>query len=288
MSEEEPNAGAVGVDSGRRPTRERKQVERIVVETVQKVKTATSIPDGTGIAMSDYPYFLNCFEKVKTDDEVCKMLHQLMFNSMGTKNDRKKSIRKFCGFAEEANMDSKIGNVIKKKQLTNPLLKDCLGLFGLERSGTRDQLVNRLMNYLQCPHKAKRDGTRAPSAGKKRKLSKKSRSGGEKSKRGPSAFMLFSQANRDQAKENNPGASFGEIGKALGEMWHALSADEKEEWKNKASTASKLLSSSDGGEDDDAALDFSEEEEDADSSAGEEDGADAEENEGDSNTAEEE
>ncbi|CAO3672075.1 unnamed protein product [Rhizopus stolonifer] len=46
-------------------------------------------------------------------------------------------------------------------------------------------------------------------------------------KRGLSAYMFFSQDNRAVVKEENPKATFGEIGKLLGEKWKNLTDDEK-------------------------------------------------------------
>ncbi|CEO95459.1 HMG box domain-containing protein [Plasmodiophora brassicae] len=45
-------------------------------------------------------------------------------------------------------------------------------------------------------------------------------------KRGLSAYMFFVQANRVKIKEDNPDATFGELGKILGQKWKEL--DEKE------------------------------------------------------------
>ena len=53
-----------------------------------------------------------------------------------------------------------------------------------------------------------------------------------------SAFFLYSQAFRSQVKEENPDITFGEVGKKLGEMWRALSEDEKQAYAR--SIGSKL------------------------------------------------
>ncbi|KAG0751912.1 hypothetical protein G6F57_017189 [Rhizopus arrhizus] len=53
-------------------------------------------------------------------------------------------------------------------------------------------------------------------------------------KRGLSAYMFFSQDQRPNVKEENPKASFGEIGKILGERWKALSEEEKKPYLKKA------------------------------------------------------
>eukprot|EP00198_Chlamydomonas_reinhardtii_P000242 XP_001689577.1 high mobility group protein [Chlamydomonas reinhardtii] len=46
-------------------------------------------------------------------------------------------------------------------------------------------------------------------------------------KKNLSAFMYFSNSNRDKVKAENPGIAFGEVGKLLGERWKAMSAEEK-------------------------------------------------------------
>ncbi|KAJ2227778.1 Non-histone chromosomal protein 6 [Coemansia sp. RSA 1722] len=46
-------------------------------------------------------------------------------------------------------------------------------------------------------------------------------------KRALSAYMFFSQANRKTVKDDNPEATFGNIGKILGDMWKGMSDKEK-------------------------------------------------------------
>ncbi|KAJ1880130.1 Non-histone chromosomal protein 6 [Coemansia sp. RSA 1722] len=46
-------------------------------------------------------------------------------------------------------------------------------------------------------------------------------------KRALSAYMFFSQASRKTVKDDNPEASFVNIGKLLGEMWKGMSDKEK-------------------------------------------------------------
>ena len=43
--------------------------------------------------------------------------------------------------------------------------------------------------------------------------------------------MKFSQEHRAKVKEENPDLTFGGIGKKLGEMWRALSEEEKASYK---------------------------------------------------------
>ncbi|EEB08448.1 high-mobility group non-histone chromatin protein [Schizosaccharomyces japonicus yFS275] len=53
-------------------------------------------------------------------------------------------------------------------------------------------------------------------------------------KRNMSAFMFFSMSNREKIKEENPEATFGQIGSLLGKKWKTLTAVEKEPYEEKA------------------------------------------------------
>ena len=68
---------------------------------------------------------------------------------------------------------------------------------------------------------------------KKKRVSKKqaSPSDGEKNKRPVSGFIKFSQENRAKVKGEYPGLAFGEVGRKLGEMWNALSEEQKQVYK---------------------------------------------------------
>ncbi|OMH79994.1 Non-histone chromosomal protein 6 [Zancudomyces culisetae] len=63
------------------------------------------------------------------------------------------------------------------------------------------------------------------------KASKKDKTG---PKRSLSAYMFFSQENREKVKRDNPSATFGELGKLLGEMWKGLSDTQKKPYNDKA------------------------------------------------------
>ncbi|VVT57018.1 uncharacterized protein SAPINGB_P005493 [Magnusiomyces paraingens] len=58
-------------------------------------------------------------------------------------------------------------------------------------------------------------------------------------KRSLSAYMFFANEKRDEVRNENPGISFGQIGKVLGEKWKALSEEEKIPFVEKAETDKK-------------------------------------------------
>lgn len=74
--------------------------------------------------------------------------------------------------------------------------------------------------------------------GEKRKVSRKKKDP-DAPKRSLSAYMFFANENRDIVRAENPGISFGQVGKALGDKWKALSAEDKVPYENKAEADKK-------------------------------------------------
>ncbi|KAF7714393.1 Non-histone chromosomal protein 6 [Penicillium ucsense] len=58
-------------------------------------------------------------------------------------------------------------------------------------------------------------------------------------KRGLSAYMFFANDNRDKVREENPGITFGQVGKMLGDKWKALSETERKPYDAKAAADKK-------------------------------------------------
>ncbi|KAL4992133.1 high mobility group box domain-containing protein [Aspergillus falconensis] len=79
-------------------------------------------------------------------------------------------------------------------------------------------------------------------------------------KRGLSAYMFFANDNREKVREENPGITFGQVGKMLGEKWKSLSDKERKPYEDKAAADKKRY------EDEKAAYKAGEAEEDEESS----------------------
>ncbi|KAI9803009.1 MAG: Non-histone chromosomal protein 6 [Sarcosagium campestre] len=73
----------------------------------------------------------------------------------------------------------------------------------------------------------------------------KSRDGGKKKKdpnapkRGLSAYMFFANEQRENVRDENPGISFGQVGKVLGERWKALNEKQRGPYEIKAANDKK-------------------------------------------------
>ncbi|ERN03798.1 FACT complex subunit SSRP1 [Amborella trichopoda] len=73
---------------------------------------------------------------------------------------------------------------------------------------------------------------------KKRKQPKKKKDPNAP-KRAMSGFMFFSQSERENLKKNNPGMSFTDVGRALGDKWKKMTSEEKEPFEAMARADSK-------------------------------------------------
>ncbi|KAL3785715.1 hypothetical protein ACHAW5_004543 [Stephanodiscus triporus] len=69
----------------------------------------------------------------------------------------------------------------------------------------------------------------APQKAKKQRK-KKGKKDPNKPKRNMSAFFLYSNANRDRVKEENPEAKFGDIAKIMSVEFKEMSASERAKW----------------------------------------------------------
>jgi hypothetical protein len=58
-------------------------------------------------------------------------------------------------------------------------------------------------------------------------------------KRGLSAYMFFANEQRENVHKENPGISFGQVGKVLGERWKALNEKQRSPYEAKAAQDKK-------------------------------------------------
>ncbi|KAI1342523.1 nucleosome binding protein [Xylariaceae sp. FL0016] len=58
-------------------------------------------------------------------------------------------------------------------------------------------------------------------------------------KRGLSAYMFFANEQRENVRDENPGISFGQVGKILGERWKALNDKQRAPYEAKAAADKK-------------------------------------------------
>ncbi|KAJ2975965.1 hypothetical protein NQ176_g5224 [Zarea fungicola] len=78
-----------------------------------------------------------------------------------------------------------------------------------------------------------------PKRGSRVEKTKRAKKDPNAPKRGLSAYMFFANEQRENVREENPGVSFGQVGKILGERWKALSDKQRAPYEAKAATDKK-------------------------------------------------
>jgi len=92
------------------------------------------------------------------------------------------------------------------------------------------------------PRKRKAPAEKPKKEKKGSGAAKKGRKGKKKStgpKRAKSAFIYFTNDNRDDVKRNNPDLAFGDVARTLGKMWGALAAAQKKKYEDMAAKDKK-------------------------------------------------
>ena len=74
-----------------------------------------------------------------------------------------------------------------------------------------------------------------PEPAGKRRRKKKMPQGGPK--KPATSFVLFSNTVREQVKQDNPGLSFIELGRKLGEMWREMDPNVRKDYEDRATAA---------------------------------------------------
>lgn len=95
---------------------------------------------------------MGMLNKLESDHDLLKALHIILYKGPGAKLTRKKDIRAFNGYARGTDVGAIKTKVLENKKWTVSVLKDACVLLGLEKGGDREQLVNRLFDFLVKPH----------------------------------------------------------------------------------------------------------------------------------------
>lgn len=149
--------------------RKRKEVERFTATTapLEAGQKELVIPEGSGLPLgeSDYSKYtltsivhsntlfvvVQHLNSYKGTDNLVRSMHRMLFPSCPVnKNSVKANLRQFKGFPKE---DESFSANVKEKleKLVNNDLKELCLMLGIERSGDKSSLVDRIHDFLQCP-----------------------------------------------------------------------------------------------------------------------------------------
>jgi len=206
------------------------------------------ILEGHGEALGDIDNVTRGIDALKSADPLLKRIHSVLFGQVGVKASVKRNLRQFKGIPK-SDVDEwtlKTKAKLEKMEGTKDLKPMCR-VFDLEVSGTNEEAIDRILEFLVKPKSSGGAYKGNPGATGKRKKSstktKKSAKKGKKEKgsgeRRASGFLLFSTTNRPLVKAKDPELSFGDMGRKLGKLWGKLSDSEKATWTEKAQKQAK-------------------------------------------------
>ncbi|XP_064383323.1 protein DEK-like [Halichondria panicea] len=182
--------------------RQRKTVESFSIE--HEAKAVAKYDGGKGTKLGDIPYTEQYITRHSAVD--LKPLHKLCLDRPGNKLEIKKNLREFSGFTFHKESDQ----YKKKKASLGKLQKNGLGEFldilGLHRTGSKEELIERILDFLLEPT----DTGKAPTAKKRKKSSSGSRkpsktsSGSKKAKRTESSDDEDGNVSFDENEDDDP------------------------------------------------------------------------------------
>ena len=257
--------------------RARKKVERLEV-SFSTTKEKQELPEGKGKKLGECPRIEVQIQKMKVPD--LKPLHKILFNRTGSANEIKKNIRKFSGFPFEKDSTEFSRKKTSLDKLTASVLKKVCLILDIERGGTKEEIVNRIMAFLLNPEDS---GKKVPSS-KKKPSKEKKKSVGKKVKSEKKGKVEKDDNSDDEPDESNEDeeeeeeedddstgceASMGGTDEELDDI--ALSDDDEPKKKSKETKVSKAKSKVDKGKKDEKKTKGTKRKHDDDSSASSDD-----------------
>ncbi|KAJ8291031.1 hypothetical protein GJAV_G00020600 [Gymnothorax javanicus] len=182
--------------------RQKKTVERLDF-SVAKPRERVKIEQGRGVKLGDIIRVAYFIGKMKAED--LKPLHKVIFDRPGAASSVKKNIRQFSGFPFEADSQMYMKKKERMKKYTNPVLKNMCFVLDLERSGTNDAKIDRILAFLLDP---KMSGKPLPKKKKrtkeaKRKAQRKSGKGKNAQEDSNSLAMLTDSSSEDNVNDED-------------------------------------------------------------------------------------
>ncbi|XP_007543137.1 protein DEK isoform X2 [Poecilia formosa] len=219
--------------------RTKKTVDRLDFQA-PKAREKLKVADGSGDKLGDIPR--TNYEITRRKAEELKLLHAILFDRPGKSASVKKNLRLFNGFpfaADSQEFTRKRDKMLRNSNLTNTKLKLVCSILDLEKKGTHQDLIDRILVFLIAP---KNSGKRAPVKKKRRtkkklasgdsvakkKKSKPRASGTKKSKPGSKSKAIVMDSSSDEDDDEKVEASV-EAGGSDGEEKRSEQEEEEEE-----------------------------------------------------------
>ena len=113
------------------------------------LSTKSEVPAGNGAPLGEIPRIDASISRFKNDD--LKLLHKLLFKSLGKTTMIKKNIKKFNGFDFDRDSEEYSEKVAAAQKFEVKQLKSICEMLDLEKKGTREEIAERIVEFLVEP-----------------------------------------------------------------------------------------------------------------------------------------
>lgn len=217
----------------RKSKRGRKAVEVIYKVEPRKEKVKFTVEQGKGKAFGDIPFIEEYIRKNKPEN--LKTMHSLLFGRKVAAKSVRANLRQFSGFVY-AESEPKKEFLSKKGRWmegqTMAMLKSCTSAFGMQTSGTKVEIIERLKDFLDKPQALK-----APRASPKKSPRKASTP--KKAVKKLSAWDWYCKERRPAQAAYEKDKTTSEITDILKTMWESELAESKAKYEAMAKAYAK-------------------------------------------------
>jgi len=232
--------------------RTRKTVVLFTTTKTQNEEKEFVIPKGKGKKLQDIPTVWIRITNRPKSSEILQKVHTLLLGKANKKTDVKGNLGLFNGIVYDEKGREKFEARVQTKKLKD--LREINSFFGQQKSGDKDDLTKRLVDFLEKPKASEHDTEESPkrqtksrspskkaktTPTKKKTAEKKSRK--EKKKKDPNApkrpksgYILFSIDARPALVKKYPAEKLTEISKRLGKEWKKKGPAEKKKYEAQA------------------------------------------------------
>jgi len=224
--------------------RDRKTTEHFSVGDVSPKKSVPIVlhKKGKGKKLGDISYIDSQIVKRTKKDDVLRSFHSLVLGRVNKDTPIKDNLRQFSGlnYSDKEIDRPKYEAKLAKWKVSK--IREVLMFLGQEEKGKREEVVDRLMEFIEKPSKAVVEHPFSPV--KKRKAPEKDDKVAKKKKmkkrdpnapkRPTSAYLYFCNHHREECVADHPKQPVTVIAQELAKLWKKASPEEVKKFRKKA------------------------------------------------------
>lgn len=107
------------------------------------------VPTGSGTQLGEIPRIDASISRFKNDD--LKLLHRILFKTVGKTHMIKKNIKRFNGFDFKKDSEDYSKKLAATQKLEVKQLKSVCEMLDLQKTGTKEEITTRIIDFLLEP-----------------------------------------------------------------------------------------------------------------------------------------